>query len=438
MGIAGAIEQVARFFNNLLELIPRRKKRGRISIDKTTVMTKRTSRGVSRRKRLKALRTLTGEIEWLPLQKDLPQSEVDICWALQLTFQLLRHSRDENEVVELLGQMRKLSFEKALKRFKSECPGLPSMLNVICHCCCTLYDEEEVPDFRKEMIKETSGSAVEVCRNLLLPFTKRKNTEELFPDAAVAIGNSINTLSKTLETYSRCWSEDLDVQLMRAVELVPSVLKINDLSKEPIRGNLREFANKIPSAFMILAKEHPEKWLSTLQWLCSRRLPENIHGPLCRIWRRLTVVSRPEGFSFLRNLIEVTFASVWTQVEREGLSGPEGITVAENIVGCVNDLVKQCSHCGGGQLGFYWHNQIYPVIEGYVTKREEKGRKADPVGKYLEQMKAVIRRLPKLQKKHRVEIGIKDLLTAVHDPRDSLCGVMGVFAGRSKQDRIQS
>lgn len=424
MSIAEAFKEGFKFLNKLLDLFRARRRRKESADGNSVTLTAQIPHEVSE---VDMLRRLAKDIEWLPLQEDVARREINICWALQLTFQVLRHSLDGEEMAGILRDMRKLSFERALKRFNSDCPGLPSMLNAVCECCCTLYDsKEEIQHLTLERTKEIAGNAVEICRNLLLPFVKREETQTLFPDAAMAISNSIEVFRKTVERYSRDWSEDLEEQLRGAVELIPSVLMGIDLSDVGIGEKLKEFANEIPSALETLAQEHPEKWLLALREVCSRRPPKNIRGPLCRLWRRLLVVSRSEAFGFLRRLIEVTFESVWTQVEYEASSEQRDSGAAEVVVGCIHDLVRQCCHDGGARFGFYWHSQVRPVVVGYMTKRQEElGRERGPVQEYLQKIISLVDRLPKRQKRERPITSVKEVPPTAHDPDDSLCGALG-------------
>jgi len=381
----------------------------------------------SRSNKLKALKTLGQDIEWLPLQEDLPPYETNMCWALQLTFHRLRQSRDAVEICEILRDMRKLSFEKALKRFNPSCPGLPSMLNAVCDCCSALYEgEQEIKNVSADRLREISGSSVEVCRSLLLPYIKRPINESLFlPDAAMAISKSLGLFKKTIERYSRDWSEYLAGQLRGAIELIPYVLKVRDLCDVEIGEKLTEFAHEIPAALGKLAQEHPEKWLLVLRAVCSRRPPENIRGPLCKLWRRLLVVSRSEAFGFLRRLMEVNFESAWIQIEYEASSEQGDSEAAETVVGCIHDLVKQCFHGGEARFGFYWHSQIRPVVENYIIKRQEQLlRGPGTVHGYLEKIISMIDSLPKKRGKQERQIKIEEILPAIRDPNDSLCGVV--------------
>lgn len=427
MGIAEAVKEVAKFLNNIFERFPKREKSRKPvkALPPVRVVEAMAS------DKLRALRALAEDIKWLPLQEDLPPRETNICWALQLTFQRIRYSRDAAEIAEILRDMRKLSFEKALKRTHSDCLGLPTMLDAVCCCCSDLYDDrkEEIKNLSAERFRQIASNAVEVCRNLLLPYMKREKDESLFPDAAIAIGNSIEMFSKTLSTYSTKWSEDLHDQLMGTVDSVVSVLKEKDLSEKEIRGKLKGFANQIPPAFSTLAKEHPEKWLPTLRFLCSTGAPRSSHGPLCKLWRRLTVVSRSEGFAFLRKLIEGTFDSVWTQLDLQTSPANEDSGVAQDIAGCIHGLIEQCCRSSGPRLGFYWHSQIHPAVVGYMMKRQEQlGRASGPVHEYLGKIISMINKFPKVSKKPKPSTTrVKEIRPTVPRPDDSLSGLIKKF-----------
>lgn len=425
MSISGAFKAGFNFLSKLVDWISSKEDKKKPKEEKPKGQDIKVTNELTH---LDMLRMLATDIELLPPQELNPKREVDICWALQLKFQLFRCSRDWNEIDNVLKNMRKLSFEKALKRFNSDCPGLPSMINTICSCLGALFDsDQEKNHITSDKMKEICNNGSEVCRNLLLPFIKRQNECTLFPDAYLSNANAIHLFSRILNKYSKDWPEDLEEQLRRVVELVPSVIKGVDLRQPKINEKLKEFANQVPSALQKLSEEHPEKWLYALSELCSRRPPKNIRGPLCRLWRRLVFISRSEGFGFLNRIIEVTFESLWNQIESATSRGVEDNNMAENIVGCVHDLVKQCweSFKFPGDQAFYWHNQIRPVVIRYLVKRKrELSKKEGPINEYLEKITSMIDSLPKRQEKEEKALKIKEIPSTIRDSDDSLCGAM--------------
>lgn len=375
---------------------------------------------------IEMLRELSADVGWPPLQDEtVNEGRIDICWVLQLTFQQLRHSKDREEVSCILKNMRKLSFDEALKQFHPECPGLPTMLNIICDCCRDLYDAQlPIARGNTDKIKEASKNAMHVCRNLLLPFSKRDLYEELHADARVAVANAISTLGRALSVCSQYWIEDFPDQLEQTVDLVVSALRVNDLFEKEPKAALQSFANEILAGLMILAKGHPEEWLLALRSLCDRRGPRYRYGLLCRLWRRLAVGSCVEAFAFLCKFINGTLECVWSEVESKETKAKEEMKLAEDIVGCIHDLVRQCCYSWGNKLGPYWHNQIHPVILTYATKRQKNMEiEKDPVQEYLGNMLYTIEKLPRVKRNaeqpHKVRIAVPQ----VKDPNDSLCGV---------------
>lgn len=383
MGYSEAIEQVARLFNGILDLILRRKNPKTIqlpipddnSIDSTIC------------EKFRALQTLSEDIQWEDLQReDSPHMKTNMCWALQLTFRKLRLSRDAEEIFKILSSLRKLLSEKALKRFSHNCPGLPSMVHSLSRCSALYDDANEIHNLTPENEKQIANDVLEVCRNLLLPITKRRKKAVLYADMTVALGSSLKVFTKTLTKYSDKWPEDLEDQIKRTVQFVPSVLRKIELRNKGIKDGLVEFANQIPICLVRLTTEHRDRWLPTLQTLCSKTAPD-LPSPLCRIWKRLTVVSKFGGFRFLNNLLQSTFETVWSQIETNVEEDATDDNEAEYIIGCMNSLLEQCCSWEPEHLGDHWHSKVQPVIKDYMLKRQEGLTKhRGPVQDYLDRM----------------------------------------------------
>jgi len=354
-----------------------------------------------------------------------PVGEMNICWGLQLQFQRIRYSRDAIEIADILHDMRKLSFIKVLKRIDSNCPGLPTMISVLCQCCSAVLNRENnIENLTNEGAREISRNAAEVCRNLLLPFIKPDKRSTLFPDTTGAISDSIGVFTRILERYSAEWPEDLHEQLNGLVDSVVCTVRQGDLQNREIQSSIEQFGKQIAPAFATLAREHPEKWLAALQLSCGTRPPKNLPGPLCRLWKRLVLISESGGFGFLREFIGDTLECVWTHIESdEGAVAYKDSKLAEDIIGCVHALVAQC--CRYPRFGFYWHGQIKPNIEVYMLKRQRAiGASEDPIHLYLEKMIALIEELPtRVRKSPATSIAIEELTPAVGDADDTLCGL---------------
>lgn len=424
MGICDVIKEGFKLFGKVLDFFRERSKLDEVDKEPTEKPLPEKIPASVEMNTSDMLRKLANDIDWLSIQEEDSECEMNICWGLQLQIQRIRNSRDGAEIAEILRNMRKLSFKKTLKRIDSNCPGLPTMISVLCKCSSRVLDpENDIENITPEQVRDISRNAVELCRNMLLPFTKPERRNNLFPDAAGAISNSIEMFAKTLEIYSVEWSEDLHYQLMVLVDSVVSVLRRHDLSDKSIRGSIERFGKQIAPSFATLAKEHPEKWLVALQFLCGTRPSKNSQGPLCRLWKRLVIVSESDGFAFLREFIESTFECVWKQIEFEGALAKKDSKVAEDIVGCIHSLVKQCYNYP--KYSFYWHNQVKPVVVSYMLRREGAyAESKDAVHEYLEKIISLIDSLPKrIRKAPHTRSAIKELPPSVSEPDDTLHGL---------------
>lgn len=372
----------------------------------------------------------------------------DICWTFQVKFRILQLTDDAEEMLEILSFLRKLVSAKVLKRFAAGSPLIPSMLHSLCICCARLDDSGSVVNRTSENERQIRVVAVEVSRVILLPL-RADSKRDLYPDTGKAVSDILNMYGTAIAKYSSTWPEEISDQILKTVEFVPSIISLNDLIDRTVKdtqffnGNARligvkdgvqvrpsEIANSlnafcqhIPGALSVLACEHHEVWIPTLQTLCSKLPPENQRGPLCKLWRRLVLSSSRDGFDFIDNILNETLKFL----DGQGGNASNDIDECVVIVGCLNDFMEQCCTFAPHLYGGHWRDHVAPLVTTLKSRRESDQRlKGDSVTQYLEKILEHINQAELSFEEYEAASELEGITPPpTTDPTDSLFGVHG-------------
>ncbi len=433
MGWSETIAEVAKFGQKLIGWLMRR--RPSISL------------GLYHKKDLKALRRIARGFPDPRVRKSdgLVAIKGGTCWIYQVKFRILRYTNDANEMLEILKFMRTLVSQKALKRFSSNCPDLPEMLNSICYCCSGLDgNKASIRNLTPDIEREICSIAVEVSRVLLLPLAEKRSV--LHDDTLKSLTATLSLYANILDRFSANWSADLSNQIRRTVEFIPSIIQAPDIAitnptirfsaegvmddtknidclvvyKNGIGESLQSFCRCLPRALMVVAHEHRESWKSLLQSICGRLPPHNIRGSLCKVWRRLVISSKGDGFNFLKEVFESTFDFIKNEIELNGGHSTEDCDEVVFVVGCLYDFLRQCCMFKRELYAGEWHSRIGPIIAGNKSDRSARGRDSGPVHEYLEKMLECISSITIEHSKERNTQTEKESKTRRTDPADTI------------------
>jgi len=376
---------------------------------------------------IEALGTLYRKVEWGGIAEDAFDYRKNRCWALQVAVQLASKSTDGTEISEIMSKLARLITQRDMKRFSWKCLGLAPMVTGISQLCCKLYTgKHNIKDMPSDRVREVSLEGILACTNLVSLYSERPSEEELRNDSAIAIASFLKLLQETLSKCSSEWAEMLHVHLTKFFHITCCILREPELKHKDIQKELQAFSEAIPPALRTLAKSGLDVWLNNLQELCQT-LPHKQYGYLFMLWKRVTVVSRKNGFVFLGSLIDATLEPILKEaraMRQKGATDKRAYTQLEYIVGCINDLLSQCLRWHPEKLSTRWIEVSLPIRQYLNQFREEDDPNLKNHEEYLEQMDEKLMRSLQSDAVSQEPTLSKNWPPRKLDPNDSLCGTL--------------
>ncbi len=289
------------------------------------------------------------------------------------------------------------------------------------------YGDRQIKNLSLGETREAYLNAVEVCCNLVSLSGTRSRLDKLQEYEVTAIASALRLFRITLSKCREDWTENLSEHIFKFASLAPSMLRVKELKRSEIQEELGQFVCELVISLQRLSTINIKIWSNELQRLCSTIPPEDRYSHLFRTWKRITYVSRKEGFAFLSGFMDSTLKRILEEVDnmhRLNERDPNTYSKLENVVGCLNEFQEQCLRWNGQKLANWWLT-IHSLIISYMNQFEERDdallrSHQEYLVKMTEEIISLLSTRPDVVNKPAK----KEQSVPIMDPDDSLCGVI--------------